>query len=44
MLFCSCAFFMQNLPVTDALYNKVVKDLCISRNQAWMLKFGADMP
>jgi len=34
----------QNLPVTDTLYNKVVKDLCVSRNQAWTLKFGADMP
>lgn len=39
-----CVFCLQNLAVTDTLYNKVVKDLCVSRNQAWTLKYGADMP
>lgn len=28
--------------VTDTLYNKVVKDLCMSRGNNWFLKSGAD--
>jgi len=31
------------IAITDTLYNKVVKDLCVSKNQAWHLKHGADL-
>lgn len=32
----------QGVQFSDTLYNKVIKDLCISKNQAWQLKPGAD--
>ena len=31
----------RNLEVNDALYSKVMKELCMSRGAAWSLKTGA---
>lgn len=31
------------IAVTDSLYNRVVKDLCVSRGTLWQIKSGADM-
>ncbi len=33
-----------NVSVTDTVYSKVLKELCVNRNNTWSLKHGADLP